>query len=179
MVTVKRIDLIVDTLICLEQMYGKSLPNEITWVHFGDGQLLKEIKKKVDSNLKYIKVIFKGQVANSEVLKFFQNNEVDLFINVSMSEGLPVSIMEAISFGIPIIATNVGGTREVVEDLVNGYLLNRNSSPKNIAETVFRFVENRELVARMGVSSRSMWEKKFNAIYNYEKFTNTFLINKL
>lgn len=43
-------------------------------------------------------------------------NDFDLFVNMSLSEGIPVSIMEAISFGIPIIATNVGGNAEIVND---------------------------------------------------------------
>ena len=46
-------------------------------------------------------------------------------MNVSESEGIPVSIMEASSFGIPVIATNVGGVGEIVENGYNGLLLNK------------------------------------------------------
>ncbi|NCO54621.1 MAG: glycosyltransferase, partial [Bacteroidetes bacterium] len=49
---------------------------------------------------------------------------VDLFINVSESEGIPVSIMEALSAGIPVIATNVGGTNEIVNNDV-GFLIDK------------------------------------------------------
>jgi len=47
---------------------------------------------------------------HNDVLNYYASNPVDVFINTSSSEGLPVSIMEAMSFGIPVIATNVGGT---------------------------------------------------------------------
>ncbi|MDD0858820.1 glycosyltransferase [Arthrobacter alpinus] len=56
----------------------------------------------------------KGAVANDEVLNFYRNHEISVFINVSTSEGVPVSIMEAISFDIPVVATSVGGTPEIV-----------------------------------------------------------------
>ena len=48
------------------------------------------------------------------MLDYYKNNIIDIFINLSASEGIPVSIMDAISFGIPCIATNVGGTGEIV-----------------------------------------------------------------
>ncbi|MFR4320263.1 MAG: glycosyltransferase [Blautia massiliensis (ex Durand et al. 2017)] len=44
-------------------------------------------------------------------------------MNVSSSEGIPVSIMEATSFGIPGIATDAGGTKEIIRDKENGVLL--------------------------------------------------------
>lgn len=62
-----------------------------------------------------------------------------MFINVSSSEGLPVSIMEACSFGIPIIATNVGGTAEIVQAGVNGILLKEQFETEVLKQAILRF----------------------------------------
>ena len=60
---------------------------------------------------------------------------MDLFINLSTSEGIPVSIMEAYSFGIPAIATNVGGTAELVSNK-NGRLIDVTLDAIAIAKTI-------------------------------------------
>ncbi len=67
------------------------------------------------------RIVLRGGISNAEVFQFYRDNKVDLFVNASTSEGLPVSIMEAISFGIPSIATNVGG---LVKSLLMVFLVN-------------------------------------------------------
>lgn len=64
----------------------------------------------------------------------------DVFVNVSPSEGLPLSIMEACGCGIPVIATDVGGTHEIVSDGVNGFLLPSDCGPEDVAAAIKRFV---------------------------------------
>jgi len=116
-VPVKRIDKIIDVL-------SKTKTN-IEWTHFGGGPLAEEIKKMAENMLKHnVKVKFVGQIKNSDILDYYQKNacNIDCFINLSDSEGIPVSIMEAMSYGIPCIATNVGGTGEIVKSL-NGWLV--------------------------------------------------------
>lgn len=48
-------------------------------------------------------------LGNQLVYDFYRNNDVDVFVNLSESEGIPVSIIETISFGVPVVATDVGG----------------------------------------------------------------------
>lgn len=50
------------------------------------------------------------------VMKYYATHEIDWFMLLSTSEGLPVSILEAMSFGVPVIATDVGGVSEAVDD---------------------------------------------------------------
>ena len=69
-----------------------------------------------------MRTTFMGYVPNVEIMQFMEESNVDVFINLSTSEGVPVSIMEAQSYGIPVIATNVGGTGEII-DKDNGILL--------------------------------------------------------
>ncbi len=62
-----------------------------------------------------------GYGSIDDLMLFFKENSVDLFINASITEGTPVSIMEAISCGIPIIATDVGGNPEIVSEKMENY----------------------------------------------------------
>lgn len=97
---------------------------KIVWTHLGGGPLydsLVEEAGRICAN-QNIEIIFKGKIPNNEVQKFYANNPVDLFLNISEVEGLPVSIMEAASYSIPILATDVGGTKEIVDDS-NGCLV--------------------------------------------------------
>ena len=65
------------------------------------------------------------------MLNWFENNSVDVFVNVSSSEGLPVSIMEAFSFGVPVVATKVGGIPEIVDEKC-GILIPKEFEPKEL-----------------------------------------------
>ncbi len=62
------------------------------------------------------KFIFIGTVQSEDVMNYYTGNTIDLFVNTSSSEGVPFSIMEAFAAGIPVMATNVGGTGEIVDD---------------------------------------------------------------
>ena len=73
-----------------------------------------------------------------------RSQPIDIFINVSSSEGLPVAIMEAISFDIPIIATNVGGTSEIVTP-ETGILIAPDSAPELIAARIRELYKVKEL----------------------------------
>jgi glycosyltransferase involved in cell wall biosynthesis len=76
-----------------------------------------------------------GNVKNEEIQKYYSLNQVDLFINVSEYEGIPISIMEAMAYGIPCLATNVGGVREIVND-DNGFLLNKDTNYNQIISSI-------------------------------------------
>jgi glycosyltransferase involved in cell wall biosynthesis len=140
---------------------------KINWVHFGSGpnevELLKYAKEKLSSHT----FEFKGNTKNKHILEFYANNFIDLFINLSDSEGIPVSIMEAQSFGIPVLATNVGGTNEIVNDL-NGFLINPAISDIEIAE-IIKLNFNKDLTNKR-IESRNNWNKNYNAENNYINF---------
>ena len=88
----------------------------IKWTHIGGGQTLDAVQTELERVGDNVEVDMMGQVAHEDVLNWFQENPADVFVNVSSSEGLPVSIMEAFSYGIPAIATAVGGMPEIVTD---------------------------------------------------------------
>ena len=164
MVPVKRIDRIVSTL-------SKIKTQKIEWVHFGSGEEECKIRKTASEMLgENVKVIFKGRVENKKILEFYKRNDVNLFINLSDSEGIPVSIMEAMSFGIPCIATNVGGTSEIVVDGINGYLID-DESDEYIADKVNSIASmNIGCYEQFRDAARNTWEQKYNAENNYRTF---------
>jgi glycosyltransferase involved in cell wall biosynthesis len=168
MTDIKRIDKILDIV----SNYDK----KIHWVHIGDGPLYKNIFKKA-SLIKSINFSFEllGNLTNDKVRAFYLNNKIDFFINLSDSEGIPVSIMEAISFSIPVIATDVGGTSEIVIDNVTGKLLSKNFTSGEIYTFFDKFLLNIDFVYSLKKSCFNFFERNFNADTNYRKFIKEIL----
>ena len=110
-----------------------------------------------------------GWIDNVEVLNHYKKNPVDLFISVSASEGRPVSMQEAQSCGIPILATAVGGVPEIVSKEV-GMLLSQNPTPMEIVEGILFFINNPDKDLTMREESVENWKLNFNAEINFENF---------
>ena len=120
---VKRVHLIAAAL--------KHTQRKIKWTHIGGGETLSKVLVETGEVGGNVEVDLMGQVAHEDVLTWFEENPVDVFVNVSSSEGLPVSIMEAFSYGIPAIVTAVGGMPEIVtEDC--GVLLESDFKPEEL-----------------------------------------------
>lgn len=163
-VPVKRVNLLLESLLLITN-------HDITWTHFGDGPLLDRIEEEAKKLPGNIKVLFKGNVANGQLMNYYKNNCFDLFINLSTSEGIPVSIMEAMSFGIPILATNAGGTAELVKDGICGTVIPVDSKPSDIALNITKFITmDTRQYHEMRKSSRSIWKDMFCAESNYIHF---------
>lgn len=155
----KRLHLIVDILM--------NCKVNIEWLHFGDGELKDELLENVKQLPKNVSFRFMGYKKNRDVLDYYKNNKVDLFINVSETEGIPVSIMEALSFGIPVIATNVGGVSEIVNER-NGYLINKNFDSNAICEIIEKYSEKTMTEKRdLKNNARQFWIQNYNANKNY------------
>ncbi len=170
-IPIKRIELIIESLSIIDKF-------KIKWIHFGDGPLMKSIQQEAYirlNNKDNITFRFTGEIPNKKIIEFYKDNHVDLFINTSLSEGIPVSIMEAMSFGIPVIATDVGGTHEIVNQ-ENGYLLPSDPSPQIIAQTIKNYFllppEEKQLKQKMAYET---WNNKFNAEKNYKDFIERLL----
>jgi Glycosyltransferase len=163
---VKRIDLLAKSLATLSKSGLK-----LKWTHFGAGDGLEEIKAYAKDNLDFMEVSFPGGVKNSELMDYYHKEPVDLFINTSSSEGLPVSIMEVCSFSIPTLATDVGGTAEIVKDGETGFLLDKDFEPKELGEKIKYMVElSKEEKQEFRDRCRNLWTKNFCAENNFKKF---------
>lgn len=164
MVPLKRITLIAKAIGLLNGF-------KIRWVHFGDGEEMESVKKIVEEYPSDICAELYGNVSNDRIMQFYQENYTDLFLNASTTEGVPVSVMEAISFGIPVIATDVGGTKEVIQDGSNGFLLPKDITEKDIADSIRKMINMNDIeYEKMRESARSIWENKFCSKKNYASF---------
>jgi glycosyltransferase involved in cell wall biosynthesis len=167
-IPVKRLNLIVDII-------SHCNTKNLTWIHIGVGKQKDEIMNYIKSKIPQINVIFKGHVNNNDILKYYCTKYIDIFVNVSTSEGLPVSIMEAMSAAIPIMATNVGGTSDAIDKSI-GFLLDKNFDVQDAARMIDNFnalPHASQLDYRK--NSYQTWLNKFNSNTNYPNFTNEIL----
>ena len=107
---------------------------DITWSHYGDGDeaYFKNIEEILSRSSNKVSTRFYGFIDNQELRRILSTEAFTVFLNVSESEGLPVSIMEAEAVGLPSIATDVGGTSEAVVNGMNGFLLKKDFSNKEL-----------------------------------------------
>lgn len=171
-IELKRLHLIISGI---KELTKSNPEKKIDWVHFGDGELRMKIENKANELIsKMVSVKIMGYVPLVQIIKHYKNKPVDVFINVSSYEGQPVSIKEAISFGIPIIATDVGGNSEIVTK-GNGILLSANPSPIDIANAINWFTENQDIVKTMRVNSRRLFLEKYDSSVVYPGFIKMIL----
>jgi len=167
LIPVKRVDLLAKAIMLLDGNFP------LRWSHIGDGPERLKIESIISTVSTSTEIKLLGLMSNSEVFELYKKIEPDIFINVSSSEGVPVSIMEAMSFGIPVIATNVGGNSEIVNEK-NGILLNPNATSIEI-EHAIRMIAGLTDIERNDKmkSALSTWDEIYNAKRNYMHFIET------
>jgi glycosyltransferase involved in cell wall biosynthesis len=87
-------------------------------------------------------------------------SDSDIFVLASRWEGLPLSILEAMRAGLPVIATDVGGVAEMVTEGVTGYLTARDNA-FGMRDRISALMENAELMRRFGKAGRRRYEQDF------------------
>lgn len=167
---VKRVDLIADAL---RKHDGSEI---IEWHHFGDGLQFENLKRLANelNKKKNIRITLHSWMTQAEIFDFYKSHPVTWLVNVSESEGIPVSIMEAMSFGIPIIATDVGGSSEIVNHQ-NGFLLQKEFDVSTLLDYILdsksaQYIDKRDQAQRM-------WKEQYRAESNYAAFST--LLRKL
>ena len=164
-VPIKRLDLMLNVVASLQRGGQK-----VEWTHLGDGPLLDGLREQ--ASLEGVSCTFVGHIPSDEVTMWLTDHPVDLFCNVSDSEGLPVSLMEAAACGIPMLARDVGGNREIVDNSV-GCLLPASSGAVAITEAL-RSLMSEPYEVREGKrrASRARWAEQFQARVNYVSFAS-------
>lgn len=143
----------------------------INWIHFGSGPMEKEFMEKVKTLPTNIKFEYKGNVSNENLISFYNTHSVDVFLNVSSFEGIPVTMMEAISFGIPIVGCNVGGVSEIVNN-ETGVLLDENFDPNNAFCLIVELLINNSRNINFRKAVKRFWSLNFDARVNANIFVN-------
>lgn len=166
MIPRKRIGLIIDALAMLPHL-------EIEWVHLGGGPVFEDLKAQAAQKIKgKISYDLKGLLNNEQIHAYYQTNKVDLFINLSESEGVPVSIMEANSYSIPALATNTGGVSDIIND-ENGFLVDVNCTAQKVASLIEQFYNLPATVQQQYHHfAFTTWNNLYNAQKNYTAFAD-------
>lgn len=133
---------------------GKYISNKRTDLSFiiaGKGKDLKKLKKKIKKANLQDKFKLLGQLNKDEILRIYQN--ATLFVFPSYHEGLPGVLLEAMSCGLPIIATDVRGNRDLISHEENGLLIPIQDS-KKMAETINTLLQDKQLREHLGKNAR-------------------------
>lgn len=137
----------------------------------GRGDREEELRRIVLQNKLEKNVEFLGWVSGEEKEKYLLESQ--MLVLPSYNEGLPIAILEAISYGMPVLATNVGSVSEAVHNTENGYLVEPGDI--NALTKVLRLlIEDKELRISMSVSSRKLAEKVFNDKNYYKKLEDIY-----
>ncbi|NLV57987.1 MAG: glycosyltransferase [Clostridiales bacterium] len=152
---IKQLPLLVDALAQWEGV-------PIHWLHMGGGPGEAELRAYTAARLSGktgISYEITGSLTSSQVQEIYHRNSFDVFINTSRMEGVPVSIMEAMRFGIPVIAPCVGGIPELVDESL-GILYDPSQGIQGILEALKRFTTMPRLaVEGMRAAAKTRWEE--------------------
>lgn len=153
----------------------------IQWIHIGSESkndptlpILREKISGLKVNKPDLEIKFVGALKNEDVFKLYSSESINLFVSVSETEGLPVSMMEAISFGIPVMSTDVGGCSEIVNEQT-GFLIRKEFDPAMAALEIekFRTSQKNNQIFRKGV--RAFWEENFEINRNFKAFVDSII----
>jgi len=142
---------------------------KIKFVFIGDGEQYSICQKLVKEAEMETRILLKGWLLN--VIEWLQN--FDAFILFSKWEGLPISILEAMSVGLPIIASDIKGNNELVSE-ENGILVPVNDTVE-LEKILSVLHQRKDDLIRWGENSRKIVDKKFNFnifVKSYENLYN-------
>lgn len=125
----------------------------------GSGPLEASLKQLVKELGFGSQVEFLGNISNDDLPKYFAN--ADIFVRPSISEGQGISFIEAMTAGLPVIATSVGGIPDFLKDRETGLFCEVNN-PKNIADKVMEYINNPELTNKIIKNAKELAKKKYD-----------------
>lgn len=137
---------------------------------YGGGPLLEELKQLCKKLGISDDVTFFGTIPNTKIPKAI--NKMDVFVNCSKMESFGVALIEAMACGVPVVATNTEGYREIIENGVTGVIL-KDRDPQTMAEEIIKLLVNPALAKTYGENGR----KKVLKLYDWEK--NVSIMEKL
>lgn len=205
-IELKRVDLIFRSITAIlenPQLLSKlrlAGYSKISWTHFGSGNLMEDLQRSVlNLDSETLQVHLMGQTPHAQVLKYYEEVGGDLFLLLSRTEGVPISLMEALSYSIPIAATAVGGVPEIFEDRPQvskeskgaegakdqknadddfnfkrtsiGYLMNASPRIEDIVEAILDYATlPQNAKAQMAAAAFARWQNRWDGTKNYRSF---------
>ncbi|MDE6118391.1 MAG: glycosyltransferase [Muribaculaceae bacterium] len=161
----KRVDLLCR---CLCHWAGTHPSRQVRWIHVGDGPLMDALRREVAKAPANLTTELTGALPNAEVHRLLATRHVDITAMLSRSEGLGLAACESLSYGVPVIATAVGGLPETI-DVRTGVLLSPDPTPEEFAR---RLDEAMPSLTQMRPDARIRWAENFDASRLRREFAN-------
>lgn len=164
-IPLKRVAMIAEALSDIDDI-------KIEWIHMGAGALMQDLKEKCSAlldNKNNVSYKLMGRISNNEVREYYDNNYVDCFITTSSTEGSPVSVQEALAYGIPVIGTSVGDVPSLIDG--NGIVLGQDCTAEDVAKAIRQMSDMSDKEKKMmRKNAYSKWESKYDVRKNADEF---------
>ena len=122
---------------------------------------------KIQNRVKMI-----GKVENNLISEFLKTS--NLFIQASDYEGLPHSILEAINYEVPILSTEVGGCKDLLDNGDRGFIISSPQNKQQIAEKIDYIYENYDIALTKAVAAKKYIQNKYNFSTQAKIYTEVF-----
>ena len=136
----------------------REYPNEFIFFVVGDGELKTEIKSYIENTHPIVNknLVFTSWIADMTTLY----PAMDMVCLTSINEGTPVSLIEAQASGVPVISTNVGGVKDIVQANETGIIMEGNTA-EELAKHLIQLHLNSSLRMKMSQNARNFVKEKF------------------
>lgn len=165
-VDIKRVDMVAKVVTAFAR---RAYPRQVEWAHFGDGpddQKTKVCRIIREANCDNLKVDMHGAVKNTAIRRSYSDSGYHWTLLMSRDEGgVPITLCESMSFGVPVVASGVGGVGEILADGVNGIMADGDEvCPEQVAERMFSVMSTTSVYRDMSVAARRTWAERFDAV---------------
>ena len=138
----------------------------------GDGPELNQLQKiSLESNNKD-NIIFHGKLNRDDINHIFLKS--DIYIQASNYEGLPHSLLEAMSYGIPVLCTPVGECKEILGNEDRGYILDLPVSKNNIKSKISQIIGEKNIANKKGERGKDFINENYNLTNSFNLYKNLF-----
>ena len=140
----------------------------VHWTHIGWGlnPSLDMVLSAIDKYKVSEMVTMLGHMNQTQIEQLYHEKKFDLIVNLSNAEGIPVSIMEAIRYGIPGIVTDTVGNPEIIDSSC-GFVIPIDFQSEEVAGLIRRLVTDKDLHKRLSEGARHMYEERYQASKNF------------
>ena len=170
LVVQKNINIVIEAMKLLD---NKNLKLSI----IGEGGEFSKLENTIhDLNLQN-QVQLLGKIDNNKVSQFLLT--ADIFIQASDYEGLPHSVLEAINYEVPILSTETGGCKDLLNDGERGFIIPMPPDKKVIAENISFIIENKAEATKRANEAKSFINKKHNFLEQANQYMKIFEQNEI
>lgn len=172
--TVGRLDLVKghDTILDAFKLFCGSHENKkLNLIVIGTGPLEKKLKMRAKEMNIEDKIVFLGD--KNDVVQYYDC--MDVYVLSSIAEGISNTILEAMACGLPVIATHVGGTSELVDDNETGFLFEPGDF-SGLSQKLSVYFDDPEVMVRHGINGRRKAEDKFSLARMVRRYEEIYIV---